>query len=376
MLSVTVIDDITVPQFVRIFIVSMELTTTRKITVHDLASHVGVSSQTISRYLNKKDYVAEKTSRRIKEAIDQLGYHPSAVARSLRLHKTMSIGIAFYHSNYLPYGDYTYFPLIAGGLAEAVSQRGYSIQFLETHPESAEDRQGTYYLEKVRDRSLDGLVIADAWLPTDHILDLRQYRIPFVVAGRLLEQLPGRCVLSDERLKGYRLAKFLLERGHRRIAYFGGGQGNPETISGIEGVRKAVEEYGCQLDSRNIVCMNAGWDSQTMASHMADVLRRPDGPTASVCMLYQATDILVRLLQCGLCPSAERFEFAGQVREPEEYICKELVYAVLPIGFNLGKRSGELLLDLLEGKSERSQAVDVGVGEFLQPKYTLVSMLN
>lgn len=349
---------------------------TGRVTVHDLASHVGVSSQTISRYLGKKGYVAEKTSQRIKETIERLGYHPNAVARSLRLRKTMTLGLAFYHSKYMSHGDHTYFPLLVGGLSDAVSRRGYSIQFLETHPETAEGRHGTCYLQKVQDRSLDGLVIADAWLPADRILELRQYRIPVVVAGRLLEQMPGRCVLADERLKGYRLARFLLERGHRRIAYFGGERTSTETVFGIEGVEKALGEYGCRLDDRDVVCRKSSWGAQAMASRIVEVLSSPDAPTASVSMLYRATGTLVQLLQRGLRLSAERFEFAGQVCVPQEYVCKELVYVVEPIGFKLGQSSGELLLDLLEGKPERSEPVNVGVSEFSQPKCDLASMLN
>src|SRR5690625_7002519 len=65
----------------------------KPITIADVAKHAGVSKSTVSQYLNQRyDYMGEKTKKRIKQAVEQLGYSPNIIARSLKQKTTTTTG--------------------------------------------------------------------------------------------------------------------------------------------------------------------------------------------------------------------------------------------------------------------------------------------
>ena len=62
-------------------------------SIKDVAREAGVSIATVSRVLNDIDVVNEETKKKVLEAIKKLGYRPNIVARSLKTHRTRTVGI-------------------------------------------------------------------------------------------------------------------------------------------------------------------------------------------------------------------------------------------------------------------------------------------
>ena len=69
----------------------------KKVTIRDVAAAAGVSHQTVSRVINERPDVAEETRRRVWQVIEELGYQPSAIARSLVSKKTHTLGLMVSH---------------------------------------------------------------------------------------------------------------------------------------------------------------------------------------------------------------------------------------------------------------------------------------
>ncbi len=63
------------------------------VTIQDVAKAASVSVATVSRVVNNIPLVSEDTKQRVLAAIDELGYEPNEVARSLKVRKTKTIGI-------------------------------------------------------------------------------------------------------------------------------------------------------------------------------------------------------------------------------------------------------------------------------------------
>jgi LacI family transcriptional regulator len=93
----------------------------KRVTINDVAAKAGVSRQTVSRVLNDEGVVAEATRARVLEAINDLGYRPSAVARSLVSQRTYTLGLLT-----ADFSDYTHARIIEGAEAEA-REHGYLI---------------------------------------------------------------------------------------------------------------------------------------------------------------------------------------------------------------------------------------------------------
>jgi LacI family transcriptional regulator len=346
---------------------------TKLATVHEVARLAGVSASTVSRYLNKNGYVGKETRREIKRAMELIDFVPSAAARSLRRQRSMVVGLAVRHVDYFATANDPFFSLLFTGLAKIFSPAGYGLQVVETHPQAAEERTGTYYLEKVRERSVDGLVIADSLMGEPEILELQQYGTPFVLVNELVERFAGRCVLADDRAKGYELAKVLFERGHRHLSFIGHNHAWSETKGALQGVREAVAAHGGQMTDRDVLFVESGTDEDQLRL-MAETLERMEASTGLVCPADDLTGRVAQLLHRGVKVPAG-FEFAGQRLLVEEIVRKEFVAAIHPVNREMGIAAGHLLMSLLAGEAEGEEPVIVPMGPVIEPQCDLASAL-
>ena len=62
-------------------------------TIVDVAKLAGVTPTTVSRVINNRGYISEKTRNKVHEAMDELGYQPNEIARSLTKQKSNTIGV-------------------------------------------------------------------------------------------------------------------------------------------------------------------------------------------------------------------------------------------------------------------------------------------
>ena len=343
----------------------------RDVTMEDVAERAGVSRQTVSRCLNDSGQVAAETRARVESVIRELEYHPSAVARSLRHKRTMTVGLAFFSTSYIGIGQSWSFSQQVAGMTEVLGSRGYGLQIVETNPEAAYLKKGTYYLDKLRSGTLDGLVVSDSYLSPEDLLALRQYGVPCVLVNRWIEETLGRCVISDEALKGYRLASALLARGHRRLAYCAWKPGYWTAVAFHKGIAQALAEVGEDCE----VVVDVYPDSENthgMLDKLARAFSQEPEPTAAVCGDDWLTDLVALLARRGV-PAAENFEFAGVSLTPESLASPQAILTVTPVDHLLGMRSAELLLDLLDGCPERTEPLNVGVGQFYRPAFPSLS---
>lgn len=336
-------------------------------TLNDVADLAGVSRQTVSRYLNSNGSVAARTSDRIEDAIQSLGYHPRAAARSLRSNRTMTVGLALYSAQDLSMGQSELFALKLSGLLQVLSPRGYGLQVIETNPEVRQSRKGTYYLDKIRAGEVDGVIISDFYLPTEDILTLRELGIPFAVIDRVVPEVPGRCAMTDVYLEGFRLTTALLEKGHRRLAYCGWPTGRGLAHRFREGMTQAIGEDG---NGAAVVVdvFPANDGTYGMMDRLSRVLGEEDAPTAAVCSDDWITGMVALLAERGV-PSAENFQLAGVSLRPDYLDAKRVALVATPMDRQLGIAGANLLLNLIDGEPERTQPVNVGVARFIAPSF-------
>ena len=143
-------------------------------TIYSVAKRAGVSLATVSRVINGKDNVTEKTKIKVQEAIKDLGYRPSALARGLATNKSTNIGIV------LPGVNYIYICNMLAGMTDIAKIYGYQTTLFVAR-RTKEDAQAV--IEKLVSSHVDGAVIFDDELDIDEIKYLQNYNIPLVVIG-------------------------------------------------------------------------------------------------------------------------------------------------------------------------------------------------
>jgi len=214
-------------------------------TMKRIAAELGVSITTISKVLNHHADIGQATRARVLARVEELGYRPNAVARSLSLRRTHTLGII------IPDLMHSFFVEIMAGLEAVVSERGYGLLLCA----SGEDaRKEHAEIEMLRARQVDGIVLASANATGNTALlrDLTALGTALVMIDR--DDHPRvRChrVLTDDVEVGRLATAHLAGRGRRSIAHIAG----PPIVHAKrreEGYRRAMADAGLSVPAQHV----------------------------------------------------------------------------------------------------------------------------
>jgi LacI family transcriptional regulator len=214
------------------------------VTIRDVARAAGVSTQTVSRAISGKGYIAAETLAHVRDAIHRLGYTPNRVASSMATGHTRSIGMV------VPDISYSFFPEIVLGAETAARQAGYNLILCNTAEDDDQERRVIAFLHEAR---VDGVILAGARLPDSELLTALAGHRHFVSINHPVPPDTGGSVRSDH-MRGIALAvDHLIQCGRRVIAYMAG----PEHVYAAQerraGFLRAMAEAGRQLDPALLV---------------------------------------------------------------------------------------------------------------------------
>ncbi|HYY54684.1 MAG TPA: LacI family DNA-binding transcriptional regulator [Candidatus Dormibacteraeota bacterium] len=202
--------------------------------MRDVARRAGVSHQTVSRVINGEDTVAPATRDRVRRAIRELEYVPSAIARSLSSDRTHTLGMVT-----TDISDHFFAEAVVGAEAEARKHGLFLI--IGTVEEAASDDEGAY-LRLMLEQRIDGLVIARPRrrVAGDALLRRLTERVPVVEIASDVAVPSVEVVDVDNRQGGLDATNLLIERGHRAIATVTGPLDWPSAQARLEGYRESL----------------------------------------------------------------------------------------------------------------------------------------
>lgn len=184
-------------------------------TMKELSARCGVSVSTVSKALNGYQDISEETRELIIKTAGEMGYSLSANSKTIKMKKTYNIGVLF--QTLSDYGlRNEYFAYILAAFKEKAAKKGYDITFIE---HNIGNRKMTY-LENCRFRNFDGVFIVCAEFSDLEVLELVNSTYPVVTIDHVFNEAIS--VLSDN-VDGMRqLTQYIIDRGHRKIAYIHG----------------------------------------------------------------------------------------------------------------------------------------------------------
>jgi LacI family transcriptional regulator len=185
-------------------------------TMKRIARELGVSITTVSKVLNNHDDISQETRARVLAKVDELGYRPNAVARSLTLRRTSTIGVV------IPDLMHSFFVEVIAGMEPVLSARGFGLLLCSSSEDARKERAE---LSMLRQRQVDGIVIASTSAAgnTDVLAQLVEHGTPIVMFDR--DDHPDvRCdrVLTDDERVGKLATEHLIASGRRAIAHVTG----------------------------------------------------------------------------------------------------------------------------------------------------------
>jgi LacI family transcriptional regulator len=202
-----------------------------------IAGELGVSITTVSKVLNNREDIGHATRARVLAKVAELGYRPNAVARSLTLRRTHTLGIV------IPDLMHSFFVEIVAGLESVASARGFGLLLCSSNEDPAKERDE---IEILRQRQVDGIVLASANASgnTDLLQRLSAFGIGLVMIDR--DDHPSvRCdrVITDDEEVGRLATSHLLAQGCKVVTHIAG----PPIVHAkrrADGYRAALKEHG------------------------------------------------------------------------------------------------------------------------------------
>ncbi|RFP11982.1 MULTISPECIES: LacI family DNA-binding transcriptional regulator [unclassified Duganella] len=192
-------------------------------TIRDVAAAAGVSTATVSKFVNGAQRFSPAVEATIKEVIARLGYRSNPLAASMITGRTKSIGLSV-----LDVAN-PHFTSIVKGANRVALAHGYTLLLVDTEENPDRERP----LLEALSRRVDGIIMFSRMLESemDWVMELGK---PLVYFGRL-SRLEIPWVISDDHRGAYMLARHLVSLGHKRIGYlrFPRSRRDEERLAGI-----------------------------------------------------------------------------------------------------------------------------------------------
>jgi LacI family transcriptional regulator len=207
----------------------------------DVARQAKVSLMTVSRVINNKGDVSSETRQRVLEVISNLGYRPSAIARSLATKETSTIGLV------VPDVSNTFFAEVTQGVERLAYSKGYHVFLCNTEEDPQRELAVIQSLEEKR---VDGLILCSSRLPEEKLVEVMSNLRAVVLVNRRLTQTADDTFdsvsLDDERT-GWAATDHLIKSGHKQIGFLAGPPTSYSAAGRHKGYLAALQGAGIHL---------------------------------------------------------------------------------------------------------------------------------
>jgi LacI family transcriptional regulator len=312
-------------------------------TMKRIAADLGVSITTVSKVLNNHADIGQATRARVLARVEELGYRPNAVARSLTLRRTHTLGVV------IPDLMHSFFVEIVAGLETVASARGYGLLLCSSTENPRKERSE---LEMLRARQVDGIVLASV-----HGSNNAELLHGIAASGGALVMIDRddhprvRChrVLTDDELVGRMATEHLLSQGRRAIAHIAG-PAITHAKRREAGYVAALRDAGRKPKPEWIV---RGGFMDADGYHAMQKLLALDPPVDAVFAANDPAAIgaMQAIWEAGLLvPDDIAVVGAGDIAHGDL-----LRVPLTTVGWSkeeLGKRAAELIFDQIDGESE------------------------
>lgn len=218
------------------------------VTLKDVARAAGVSATTVSRVVNNRATgISDAKREEIRLLIGEMGYFPNSIARGLVTKRTNVLGLI------LPNIVDPFFAEIARGAQDTAEKMGYITLLINSDDDRQKEKSA---MRLLKDQCVDGMMLyASGKLREVEWQVLKSFSdpTPVVLLGHNLGTIQAPSVYLDYRKGMGKMTAYLIEKGHRSIAYLAGMNTLPEFNEGVSGYIAAQVRSDIKLN-RNLIC--------------------------------------------------------------------------------------------------------------------------
>lgn len=308
-------------------------------TIKDVAKKSKVSIATVSRVINNNYPVNEKTKQTVLDTIDELGYKPNLVARSLKNKETKLLGMV------VPDISNPYYMNIAKGIESVLSPLGFSLLFSSTDYDTSKEIK---ILEVLQEQQVSNVFLATSIKDSDQLNKFIKNGLNIIMVDTMVEDLNCSCVTENNYSATYKLTEELIANGHKRIAL----------VHGDITFNTAFERYNGFMDAcidKDILveislCVDGGLSKHISHKVVTELLKQK--PTAIVSANNEMTEgSLLAIIESGLSiPKDISLVSYGDIRNAD--LISPSLTIIKQEPFKIGKLAGDILVRKLNGNED------------------------
>lgn len=314
-------------------------------TIKDVALRASVSKSTVSHVINATRYVEDETRQRVLQAIEELQYRPSAVARSLTTNRTFTVGVIVADMSDAFFGD------ILSGIVEVLGPANYSATVCNTNQQLDQEE---HYLNLLLSQRVDGIIAMSTSQRWDALTVAEMKGTPLVFVDRTFEGLQHSFVGVNNFDAAYLGAQHLIACGKREIGILAGFQRLSTMRDRLAGFRQALADNDIPLPDEWVVesplAIEAG---QHAATDLLSRANRPEALFINNSLLSLGT--LLALDDLGMkCP--DDIALIGFDDHPWAAVTCPPLSVIRQPAHQMGVVAAEMLLDLVQGNEPQQQS--------------------
>lgn len=307
-------------------------------TIKDIAKITGYSHSTVSRALRANSLISRETTERIRQVAQEMGYQPSAAARSLKTNRTEVLGVIV---NSL---SDPFFSEILYGIEESAQEAGYSLFIAASQHDPYRERN---IVQTMLEQRTDGVIICSSSFGAEQGRQFLSHGFPIVAVNHQAAENFHYSIYHDD-VDGIRqITQHLIDLGHRRIAYLGNSLSGRTTMDRLAGFILEMEEAGLSVPDEYMYQVAGGTPELGIEAfqyfHQLTIQ-----PTAIVCFNDMlAVGVLKACEQAGIKVPDELSVTGFDNISYSAFTCPSLTTLDQPKR-SIGKEAAQLLIDLLK----------------------------
>ncbi|AJY73822.1 LacI family DNA-binding transcriptional regulator [Paenibacillus beijingensis] len=243
------------------------------ITIKDVALKANVSIATVSRVLNQSKPVSKAVRERVLEVVEELGFNPNPVARTLIMKESRLIGVL------IPGIENMFISIFVQAIEEELFKHNYTTLLCNTNRDLDVE---LHYLKLLKEKYVDGVVLLTSAPKPKQIQFFENHAVPVVFASHTDQEGRFSCINIDDYQATYDATRYLIQLGHRKIAFFGGPRVYVQIVRRLAGYKQALADYGIEYDEKLIY--EQDYDIESGYESGMKLFRQEDRPTAICCV--------------------------------------------------------------------------------------------
>lgn len=318
-------------------------------TMKDIARELGVSVATVSRALKDSPSISRSRREQIQRFAREHKYVPNAIAEQLRNSRKSPpkvIGVI------MPEIIHYYFATVLAGIEQAARDRGYLIMVSTSHENESEEVEicNAFYKNKVC-----GIIASQAKGTQNysHFVALDEQKLPLVFFDRICPAINASRVVVDDYMGTFKAVSYLIERGCRRVAFYGTAPNLEIAKNRFNGYKDALYKHGLSLDNALVRECDTRADAERITPELLQLDDKPDA-------FFTVNDdtaigVLYTVKKHGL-KIPDEISICGFTNSTYSMCCDPQLTSVEQNGNQIGREAAEVLIGMVEGKIDRAHA--------------------